>query len=343
VQPLQERICINQTGLPEQIRVSTGTAMVLGLLEGKLDAEPTTAYLMTYKEGKCSANCGFCPQARESKSTTELLSRVSWPTFPTRTILKALCNNVGKEKIKRICIQALNYPQVFAQIQALVEEIKKQTAVPVSVSCQPLNKKNMQFLAEAGVDMLGIALDGATEAIFEEVKGIGAGSSYNWKNQFEMLSEAIVVFGKGNVSTHLIVGLGETEKEAAQTIQKCVDMSVEPALFAFTPIRGTALENILPPAVESYRRVQLARNLIVKGLARFDVMHFDDEGKIAGFGLASEVLRPIIESAKPFLTSGCQDCNRPFYNEKASGPIYNYSKKPSQEDLEKIKQQFNNY
>ncbi len=53
---------------PDLIRVSLGTAMVLGLLDGKLDAEPTTAYLMTYKLGKCTANCGFCPQAKTSKS-----------------------------------------------------------------------------------------------------------------------------------------------------------------------------------------------------------------------------------------------------------------------------------
>ncbi len=90
VQPLPKKTCPIQSGLPEQIRVSTGTAIVLELLKGKLDAEPTTAYLMTYKQGKCTANCGFCPQARGSKSSTELLSRVSWPTFPTSNVLTAL-------------------------------------------------------------------------------------------------------------------------------------------------------------------------------------------------------------------------------------------------------------
>ncbi len=66
-----------------------------------------------------------------------------------------------------------------------------------------------------------------------------------------------------------------------------------------------------------------------------------NEGKITGFGLTNQELKPIIESAEPFLTSGCKDCNRPFYNEKPSGPIYNYPKKPNKEELEKIKQQFN--
>jgi biotin synthase len=287
------------------------------------------------------ANCGFCPQARESKSSTELLSRVSWPTFPTSTVLDALENIAGKGKIKRVCIQSLNYSQVFAQLQALTEEMKKRVMVPVSVSCQPLNKENMRLLAKAGVDRLGIALDAATEVLFEKVKGKGAGSSYRWKSQFGMLSEAIEVFGKGNVSTHLIVGLGETEKEISEVIQKCVDMSVVPALFAFTPIRGTVMEKSSQPPLESYRRVQLVRYLIVNGLVRFEVLKFNDKGKIASFSLTSQALRSIVESAEPFLTSGCRDCNRPFYNEKASGPIYNYPKKPSQKELEKIKQQFN--
>lgn len=248
-----------------------------------------------------------------------------------------------KWEIKRVCIQALNYPSVFVHLEAIVKEIKKEVDVPVSVSCQPLKNENIRLLAKAGIDRLGIALDASTEALFEKIKGKDSGGSYNWENQFKMLSEALSVFGKGNVSTHIILGLGETEKEIAQIIQRCVKMTVLPALFAFTPIRGTALENNLPPSLESYRRVQLARYLIVEGLSNFDSMQFDDELKITGFGLTDQKLKTIIESAKPFLTSGCKDCNRPFYNEKPSGPIYNYPKKPKKEEIEKIKQQFDCY
>lgn len=340
MQSLREKYCSAQLGLPEKVRVSTGTAIVLGLLKGKLVVEPTTAYFMTYKEGKCLANCGFCPQARQSRSSTELLSRVSWPTFSTQNLVEALVKMVEQGKIKRVCIQALNYPQVFADLQAIVKEIKKLVSVPISVSCQPLTKENILLLSNAGADRIGIALDAATEALFENVKGRGVGSSYRWKNQFDLLSEAVGVFGKGNVSTHVIVGLGETEKEAAQIIQICTDLGVMPALFAFTPIRGTALENNPSPSVGSYRRVQLARYLIGKGLTRVDVMKFDVEGKILSFGLANHALESIIEGGEPFLTSGCRDCNRPFYNEKVTGPIYNYPRKLREEELEKEKQQF---
>jgi biotin synthase-related radical SAM superfamily protein len=340
VQPLKEKTCPNQNCLPEQIRVSIGTATVLELIKGKLDCAPTTAYLMTYKEGKCSANCGFCPQARESKSSTELLSRVSWPIFPTLNVLKALSTAAKHGKIKRVCIQALNYSGVIVDLEALVKEIKKKATAPVSVSCQPLNASNIELLANAGVDRLGLALDTATEALFDKIKGKGAGGSYSWKNQFDLLSEAIAVLGRGNVSTHVIVGLGESEKEAAKIIQICVDKGVVPALFAFTPIRGTTLEGNCPPSLESYRRVQVTRYLMIRGLVRYDDMRFNDDGKIANFGLTSQSLRHIIECGEPFLTSGCPNCNRPFYNEKASGPIYNYPRKLSGEELEEVRRQF---
>ena len=294
---------------------------------------------MTYKMGKCVANCGFCPQARGSRSGSELLSRVSWPTFLTTKVLTAIDITSKEGKIKRICVQALNYPLVFVQLEALVKEIKRHGNVPVSISCQPLNIENVKLLAKAGVDRLGIGLDATSETLFNKVKGVDAGYSYSWENEFSMLREAIAVFGRGNVSTHIIVGLGETEKESACTIQKCVEMSVLPALFAFTPIRGTAMENNSKPAIESYRRIQLARFLIVNGSSKWDDMQFDDKGKITNFGLKNQALKTVIEGGLPFRTSGCPDCNRPFYNEKPSGPIYNYPRNPSYEDIQEIKNQ----
>lgn len=328
-----------ESSSPQQIRVSTGTAIVLGLIEGKLDAEPTTAYLMTYKNGKCNANCGFCPQARTSQSKAEMLSRVSWPTFLTSNVTSAIKTAFKQGKIKRVCIQALNYPEVFMNLEAIVKELKSNSSIPISVSCQPLTAKNIQLLAHAGVNRIGIALDAATEAIFNKVKGSEAGSSYTWKNQFKQLKMALEIFGQGNVSTHIIVGLGETEKEVVMLVQKCVDINILPALFAFTPIRGTKLGNNQQPRIDVYRRIQLGRYLIVKCLSRCENFSFSNEGKITSFGLREMQLNKIIDVGEPFLTSGCPDCNRPFYNEKPSGPLYNYPNMMSKEEKEKIKQQ----
>ena len=339
MQTLTENPCPKPTSLPVQIRVSLGTAIVLGLSQGKLDAAPTTAYVMTYKKGKCTANCAFCPQARTSKSNNELLSRVSWPIFPTEETLSSLPKAIREGKIKRVCIQALNYPDVFSHLEAIVKEIRRQITIPVSVSCQPLNKENIVFLAKAGVDRLGIALDAATKAIFFKVKGEGVGGFCSWESRLQLLKDALAIFGKGNVSTHIIVGLGETEKDALGLIQMCVEMGVLPALFAFTPVRGTALERKTAPSLDSYRRLQLARYLIIDGSAKFEDIQFDDNGRLIGFGTTKSVLKSAFEIGEPFQTSGCKDCNRPFYNEKPSGPIYNYPRKLNPKEIEEIKQQ----
>lgn len=310
--------------LPQHVRVSTGSAMVLGLLEGKLDASPTTAYLMTYRRGKCSANCGFCPQARESKGRSDMLSRVSWPSFQTDLVVEHLKKAVDEKKVKRVCVQALNYPRVFTHVQSIVKAIRQDTNVPISVSCQPMNSKNMQQLAEAGAERIGIPLDAATMEVYIKVKGLLAGGPYDWVKQLDLLDNAVKVFGRGKVSTHFIVGLGETEEEMANVIQQCVDAGVLPALFAFTPIPGTVLENAAQPSIEKYRRMQLARHLIVRRISETERMRFDREGRLVDWGVAKTTLVGIMRTGEPFLTSGCPDCNRPYYNEKPSGPFYNF-------------------
>jgi biotin synthase len=324
--------------LPSQIRVSLGTAMCLGLIEGKMDVYPTTAYLMTYVDGKCSANCGFCPQARNSKSSADMLSRVTWPTFPLCLVIAALVNAFKSGKIKRVCIQALNIPNVFLQLEVLVKEIKN-CDIPISVSCQPFNRQDIQLLKNAGVERIGIALDAASETIFRKIKGDKTGSVYSWSSEISLIKEALAIFGEGTVSTHLIVGLGETEKDVTEIIQWCVNLGVVPALFAFTPICGTALEKHPQPNIISYRRLQLLRYLLVYGITNMKHVRFNAHGDIVSFGVNPDILENVINTGKPFQTSGCHYCNRPFYNERASGPLYNYPKSLSIKEIDEIKKQ----
>jgi biotin synthase len=194
-------------------------------------------------------------------------------------------------------------------------------------------------LVDAGAQRLSIPLDAATRRVFDEVKGSCVGSPYDWDRQFELLTEATGFFGKGRVSTHLIVGLGETEKEMVDVIQKCVDLTVLPALFAFTPIPGTRLGKRPQPLIESYRRIQVARHLIVHRLSRYADMRFDEQDCVTGFGVTEQILKETIRVGEPFLTSGCPGCNRPYYNEKPSGPLYNFPRKPMKRELAEIERQ----
>ena len=108
------------------------------------------------------------------------------------------------------------------------------------------------------------------------------------------------------------------------TIQEMADLGIIIALFAFTPVRGTRLEKLVAPSLESYRRIQAARYLILKGVIRFENIKFE-AGRLSYFGLEREQLLEILAEGEAFRTSGCPDCNRPYYNEKPGGVIYNYA------------------
>jgi len=327
---------MNIGDFPEKIRVSIGSAIVLGLMRGRLDAEPTTVYLLTYQPGKCHANCGFCPQAKTSRSRTDMLSRVSWPLFSTRQVLCRIEHVAESGAIRRVCVQALNYPTVFKDVLSLAKEITSRVRVPISISCQPLNPRQMKRLAEVGVDRVSIALDAATKELFDWVKGALAGGPYVWEEQCKALKEAVQTFGEGSVTTHLIAGLGETEREIIQTIQWCVDIGVYPSLFAFTPMPGTALEKCPQPPLSYYRKLQVAHFLITKGKTQYENMRFSEDNSLIDLGVPKEVVQRVVRTGLPFLTSGCPGCNRPYYNERPCGPIYNYPRQPTREEIIEI-------
>jgi biotin synthase len=229
-----------------------------------------------------------------------------------------------KTSIRRLCIQTMNYPKMFEELVGLITEIKINVDIPISVSCQPLEENRMRKLAEAGIERLGIPLDASTETIFMHTKGSKVNGLYRWQDHLQALKTAVKVFGKGKVSTHLIAGLGESDKEILYITQKMRDYNVNIGLFSFTPIHGTKLENIKKIPLSRYRRIQLAHYLITRKKTRFENMNFTNNGELSNLGIPKERLVKIIRTGTPFKTSGCPDCNRPFYNERPGGPIYNY-------------------
>lgn len=305
---------------PERVRVSLGTAAVLGLVHMRLHVPPTTAYIMSYTEGGCAANCSFCAQARDNSGDKQHLSRVVWPDYPLEKVVEGFSLPSAKV-LERVCLQVINYPGFLDDTLSLVDAFKK-TGLPVSVDTCPVGGAGLRRLKDAGVDRVSIPLDGATPQVFDRIKGAGVGGPYRWEIHMKALRKAVEIFGEGNVGSNIIVGLGETEREAAQLVQTLKDMGVIAVLFAFTPLEGTRLNGVPQPPLDSYRRIQAARHLIDRGLVNVSDMSFDEAGRITGY--CGVDLAEALGDGAAFMTTGCPGCNRPFYNERPSGPFYNY-------------------
>lgn len=120
-------------------------------------------------------------------------------------------------------------------------------------------------------------------------------------------------------------------------------------MFSFFPEKGSAMENHCVPPIGTYRRIQVARWLIDNDLARLPGMTFDDAGRIVDFGLSKTELQKVVETGRPFETSGCPGpdgrvaCNRPYGNEKPGPGIRNFPFAPDKDDLKQITEELREY
>ena len=306
------------------LNVSIGTAAVLGLADVAMDAVPTTAYLML--GGRCVLDCAFCAQARSSQASALKLSRVTWPEFGQAQTLALLAQAAERGDIRRCCLQVTVAEGYFPRTLEVIRAVRESSEVPVDAAILPKGMAQIEELLAAGVDHVGFGLDAACERVFGRVKG---GS---WARSLSLIEEAARRF-PGRAAVHLIVGLGEAEQEMAEMMQRMHDLGLIVGLFAFTPVRGTRMEDVSPPPISTYRRMQVAQYLISNSLACVGNFTFSPAGQLLSFNLPR--LPEILADGVAFHTSGCPDCNRPFYNERPGGTMYNYPRPLRAEDVER--------
>lgn len=335
---------------PEYIRTSLAAALTLGFERGLFyrDAKLYCINLLLTYENGCSANCAYCglSKIRPGSYTRKSFIRVKWPLYPTDKVVARMGELIAK--IERVCISMVTRRRAVKDTLKIIREIRERTEIPISCLISPTVtfKQDLREMKREGADKIGIAIDTGNERLFESLRGRKVKGPHRWERYWGCFEEAIQVFGKGNVGSHFIVGLGETEKEMLFYIQRIKDMGGETHLFSFFPEEDSLLSNLPPPPISTYRRVQLGRYLIDEGLSRFDRMGFDDKGRVIDFGMEVD---GIIEKGEPFMTSGCRGrngkvaCNRPYANERPTQEIRNFPFPPAKEDIELIKKEIWDY
>ncbi|MEA3355178.1 MAG: radical SAM protein [Patescibacteria group bacterium] len=311
------------------IKIATGTAHVLGLKKTKIDnkALPTTAHFMT--TGQCVYDCSFCSQAKSSKKNRQYLSRVTWPIFNKKEIEEKLQKNLNTQ-FKRICLQIVQSTDYLKQTLDFIDYIKKISNLPLSVSIRTKNFKEIKMLFNKNVNRIGLAIDTINQNDYKRIK------KGNFKEALDFISLVAKNF-PNRITTHLIIGFSETEKETIELMKKLNDLKITISLFAFTPIAGTELETIKPPTIQKYRHIQLAHFLITHQMEK--QFKFNKKDELISFGYSKKELLTKLQPTSVFETTGCPFCNRPYYNEKPGTLLYNYPYKLSKKEF---KQAINN-
>ena len=71
----------------------------------------------------------------------------------------------------------------------------------------------------------------------------------------EAFKEAVSVFGKAQVSTYLLAGLGDTSEGLLDGCRQLIALGVYPFVVPFVPISGTRLESRQPPSADFMRSI----------------------------------------------------------------------------------------
>ena len=146
--------------------------------------------------------------------------------------------------------------------------IKKATGLPIHAQfCPPSNMEGLYELKEAGVDTVGIHIESFDFETLSRVAPTKAAMGLErYRKAWKM---AVEIFGPNQVSSFLMVGLGEKRDSIISGSKFLADLGVYPYVVPLRPIPGSLMENVPPPDPEEMKRIyeEVAYILKRKGLS----------------------------------------------------------------------------
>ena len=141
-----------------------------------------------------------------------------------------------------------------AHLADCARAIKARVDLPVQAQCEPPEDFVwFERMRAAGVDSLGMHL----EAVEDEVRAavLPGKAEVSVARYFDAFEAAVRVFGRGQVSTYLIAGLGDSRETLIATSERLIAIGVYPFIVPLVPIHGTGLSDRAPPSGEFMRSI----------------------------------------------------------------------------------------
>jgi len=146
--------------------------------------------------------------------------------------------------------------------------IKDATGLPIQAQFEPPEDLDVLEQVKAlGVDSVGIHIETFDPRVFAWVAPAKARTGI--EGYFRAWQRAVDVFGRGQVSTYVILGMGEDQALTVDGCKRAVDMGVYPFIVPLRPVPGSLMQDELPPPpayVESMYR-QVVPHLLSRGLS----------------------------------------------------------------------------
>ncbi len=125
--------------------------------------------------------------------------------------------------------------------------IKAAVDLPIQAQCEPPDDDRwFERMKASGIDTLGMHLEVVTPELRARI--MPGKAAVPISRYMQAFKAAVAVFGRGQVSTYILAGLGDTPEAILKISRELIDLGVYPFVVPFVPISGTPLEDHPAPS-----------------------------------------------------------------------------------------------
>ena len=125
--------------------------------------------------------------------------------------------------------------------------VKAAVDLPIQGQCEPPDDDRwFERMKASGIDALGMHLETVTPEVRARV--MPGKASVPLARYLDAFAAAVPVFGRGQVSTYILAGLGDTPEAILEMAERLIGLGVYPFVVPFVPISGTPLESHPAPS-----------------------------------------------------------------------------------------------
>ena len=234
------------------------------------DVLATTVLQTCIRYGRRSTSCQFCAIGESlahgrtvNRKTPEQLAEVARAAVLLDGV-KHMVMTTGTPNFTDRGAQIL-CESAFA-VKAAVPQL------PIQAQCEPPDDAAwFRRLRDAGVDSLGMHLEAVTPEVRTRI--MPGKAEVTIPQYLQAFEDAVEVFGRGQVSTYILAGLGDSAEAILAMSETLIGLGVYPFVVPFVPISGTPLERHPAPDPRFMRELlaPLGRMLVQGGLRSADI------------------------------------------------------------------------
>jgi len=132
--------------------------------------------------------------------------------------------------------------------------VKAAAGLPVEVQFEPpMDLDVIDEVHDFGVDSVGIHVESFDPAVLAHVAPAKARTGI--EHYFRAWERAVSRFGEGQVSTYVILGMGEDPDVTVAGCQRAIDIGVFPFVVPIRPVAGSLMADVIPPGREYTERI----------------------------------------------------------------------------------------